>query len=256
MNIQVIKAYTVLNWKQILPYVIIVILGVIIYFYANRTSNLNDKLASEVKLRTALLDTVDTYRNSRNELVSEKLTLQASLRELQKINGQLSENQKELLQRVKELNKKSDVIAAALYETNVILDSIRKGKVTVDTTAKTITVKDSLPEIQYSFTIGKVIPAYKGVDPTFDINKLVLTNKTFVTFDWGKKKYGYPVSFSVTNTNKYFKTTKVDSYIIPEVVKPYVKPTFWQKLGTGFKKTGKYALAAGIGALTVFLIMK
>ena len=256
MNIQAVKTYTVVNWKQILPYVIIVILGVIIYFYSNRASNLNDKLSSEVKLRTALLDTVDTYRNSRNELVSEKLTLQASIRELQKMNGQLSDNQKELLQRVKELGRKSDLIAAALFETNVTLDSIRNGKVVVDTTNKTVTISDTLPDVRYMFIVRNVKPAKLGVDPSLTIKDLTFPNKQFIEFHWDKKRENYPVSFSVSNSNKYFKTTNVDSYIIPEIQKPLVKPTFWQKLGTGFKKSGKYAIAAGIGALTVFLIMK
>ncbi len=245
------------NWKKVLPYVAILLLCVVIAILYNRGNNLQDKFKAEEKLKIALLDTITTYKNSRNELVSEKLTLQATVKELTNMNDFLTSSQKELVARVKEIEKSNKIIAAALIQTNVKIDSLRKGTVTVDTAAGKINISDSLPEIKYSFDIYKVKPKFQGVEPIFKINYLYLPNTQFVEFHWkNNRKEGYPVTFSVSNSNKYFKTANIDSYVIPEITKDKVKPNFWQKTWKGVKSAGPYIIGGVVGAGTVFLLTK
>jgi len=139
----------------------------------------------------------------------------------------------------------------------VKIDSLRNGKVTVDTTEGRINISDSLPEIQYSFDIFKVKPKFPNQNPVFKINYLFLPNKQFVEFHWkNDRKEGYPIAFSISNSNKYFKTANIDSYIIPEIQKDKIKPNFWQKTWKGIKTTSPYIIGGVIGAGTVFLLMR
>lgn len=245
------------NWKKFIPYVVILLLCIVVAILYYRGNNLKDKFEAEEKLKIALLDTITTYKNSHNELVSEKLTLQASVKELTKMNNYLTASQKDLLARVKEIEKTNTIIAAALIKTNVKIDSLRQGKVTVDTTGGKINISDSLPEIQYSFDILKVKPKFPDQKPIFQINYLSLPNTQFVEFHWkDNRKEGFPVAFSVANSNKYFKTANIDSYVIPEIQKETVKPNFWQKTWKGIKSAAPYLIGGVVGAGTVFLIMK
>ena len=80
--------------------------------------------------------------------------------------------------------------------------------------------------------------------------KMLKTNTQFIEFHWkNEKKIGYPIAFSVTNSNDLFKTTNIDSYVIPEIKKETVKPSFWNNLGTFFNTTGGKVLWFGIGGL-------
>lgn len=245
------------NWKKYLPYFLIIVLLGTTFFYARRSSNLKEKLQIETNLGKALLDTVTYYKNSRNEVVAEKLTLQADLKSLREMNDYLTKSQKDLLARVKEIEKTNSIIAAALIQTNVKIDSLRNGNVVVDTTGGKITVSDSLTDIEYNFEIHKVKPIYADQKPIFKINRLYLPNTQFIEFHWkDNRKEGYPVAFSVSNSNKYFKTVNIDSYVIPEIQKEKIKPTFWQKVGKGVKKTGPYLIGGIIGGGSVFLLTR
>jgi len=237
------------NWLKLLPYLIILMLIGSTAFYVHKSQNLKADLVSETNLSSALLDTVTTYKNKNGQLVSEKRTLQTEVSNLEEINGFLTETQKELVKNINELEKRYTIIAAALIKTRVELDSIRDGMVVVDTTENTITISDSLPDIQYVFIVKKVRPLSVYEKPEFSIRKLNLPNTQFIEFHWrNNKKEGYPVSFSVSNSNKYFKTVDIDSYIIPEVKKSTLKPTFWQKLGKTGKKSIPYFIGGAVGA--------
>jgi len=245
------------NWTKIIPYVVILLLlGTTFYFYS-RSSNFKDKYKTEVKLGKALIDTITTYKNKYNEIVVEKRTLQSNIKELKNMNDYLSDNQQELIKRIKSLENKYSIIAAALIQTNVILDSLRDGNVIVDTTENKIIITDSLPDIEYSFEIRKVRPSFSSEKPVFIIKRLFLPNTQFIEFHWkNERKEGYPVSFSVSNSNKYFETVDIDSYIIPEIEKQKIKPNFWQKLGNTGKKTVPYLIGGAIGATTVYLFSR
>ena len=241
----------------------IIIIGAIVLFvfgggmklYQNKVNKLKNKLETEIKLKDALLDSVRYHVNKENELVAEKLTIQETLKNLQKINGQLTNSQKELLARVKELNKKNAVITAALIENQVTIDSLmHNGQTIVDTTKKTITYKDTYKngnkEVSYEFVAGNVTPFPINTTPTFLIKSLYFPNKQFVEFHWEKnKRNDYPISFSVSNSNDFFKTVNIESYAIPELKKDVVDPTGWQKIGEFFVRNGNKVIYIGIGGV-------
>ena len=93
------------------------------------------------------------------------------------------------------------------------------------------------------------MPAHLDVKPTLMFNKFLLPNEQFIDFHWNdNKKEGYPVSFSVTNTNQFFKTIDIDSYIIPNIDKEVLDPTGWQKFTKWTVKNGKIIITVGVGA--------
>lgn len=244
-----------INWTKIAPYVIILILIGVIYYYVDRSGNFKEKYQTEMKLSKALQDTAIKYVNKNKELVTEKLTLQSNVKSLTDENYILTESQKDLLNSVKEVERDNSVIAAALIESRVIIDSLIGATIVVDTSDNTITIADSTEDIQYEFIVGKVRPLFLNQKPTFTINRLFLPNKQFVEFHWkNERKEGYPISFSVSNSNKYFQTTNIDSYAIPELQKPDIKPTFWQKAWKGIKASSPYLIGGAIGATTMYLI--
>jgi len=222
--------------------------------YSNKVDKLENKIEAEVKLRNALADTITTYQNKEKEWVSEKLTIQGTLKDLEKTNVKLTQDQKYLIGKVNELNKDNTVIAAALIKMQLRVDSLLlAGGVTVDTTKKTVgfigKYANGEKKMNYNFTIGKVLPAYMNEKPTLTINLLEFPNTQTVDFHWkNNKKEGYPVAFSVSNSNDFYKTVSIDSYVIPEINKEVIKPTGWKKIGAFFKKSGDKFLYVGIGA--------
>jgi len=246
-----------INWLKLIPYIIILLLIGAICYYIDRSGDFKEKYQEEVKLTKALQDTATKYINKNGELTTEKLTLQTGIDNLTEENYVLTESQKELMNRVKDVEKRSTIIAAALIESQIIIDSLRGANVVVDTTENTVTVSDSTESIEYEFIIGKVKPVFMDQKPTFTINRLYLPNKQFVEFHWrNERKEGYPISFSVSNSNKYFKTTNIESYAIPELLKPNIKPTFWQRAWKGIKASSPYVIGGVIGASGMFLLMK
>ena len=228
-------------------------MGTVIYFQRLSVAKYKDKYETEVKLKDALLDTLHTYQNKEKEWVTEKRTIQESLENLQKINGQLTDFQRELLRRVAELSDKYNIIAAALIKTNVKIDSLlHKGKVEIDSVNKTVNYSDSstivMPDkskkiVEYNITATRVVPAFPNIKPGLIINSMTFPNEQFVEFHWLKnKKANYPVAFSVSNSNGYFKTTNIESYAIPDM--KYEGSKFDQWLA----KNGKILMYLGIGA--------
>jgi hypothetical protein len=226
-------------------------LGTTVYFQRKSINNLKNKVETEVKLKDALLDSMKIYINKEGEWTAEKLTIQATIKELSKMYGQLTESQKELMDRVKELNKKNDVIVAALIQSNVKIDSLLgTGKAVIDSVNKNITFPEiSNPDLQYHIQAKNVVPAFPNVKPTLYILDLTMPNKSFVSFQFDKVK-GNPISFSVSNSNKYFHVANIESYAIPGINKDIVKPTGWQKTWGFIKKNGTIIIigAAGLAA--------
>jgi len=220
------------------------------YLYQNKVNNLKNELEIAKKLQNALLDSATFFQNKKGEWVTEKLTLQESVKNLKKMNDQLTVSQKELLLRINALTSKNTIIAAALIQSNVTIDSLKNiTKPFIDTTNKNITFSDSTKNLKYKVKVSNVIPIFK-LNPVLTFQNLTLPNTQFIEFHWkNDQKTGYPVAFSVTNTNDYFKTINIDSYIIPEIQKPIIKPTFWQKLDTFFSKSGNKLILIGGGAV-------
>lgn len=245
---------------------IFILIGGGLKLHSNKVDKLEDKISAEVKLRNALIDSVETYRNKQNELVSEKLTIQASLDDLKKDNIKLTESQKELLNRVQDveneknkLKKEKEVIAAALIETKLIVDSLKhEGQTVVDTTGKEITFSDTYDKtfdninykLDYKLIVGNVLPANPLIDPTLLIDSLYFPNKQYVDFHWNKdKRNNYPISFSVSNSNGFYQTANIDSYAIPNLDKELVSPTGWQKFTNFFKVNGQKVIYISVGGV-------
>ena len=245
------KLWAWLTQKSRLLFVIIILLllglGLTVFIQHNTIVKLKDQNQTEVNLASALLDSTKYYQNKRGEWVAEKLTLQTSLSNLQKINNDLTVTEKDLLARITDLNKKNTIIAAALIESSVTIDSLKNSKAVIDTTNKSIAFGDSTKNLKYRIRIDNVLPLLK-FKPILTFQYLTLPNTQFIEFHWkNDKKLGYPVAFSVTNTNEYFKTINIDSYVIPEIKESTLKPTFWQNVGTFFKSTGGKFVWFGIG---------
>lgn len=250
------------RWAIVLVLILLLIGGGMLKIQNNRIKNLKNKYQSEVKLKNALIDSVDFYVNVYGEVVAEKLTLQTTIKELEKINENLTASQRELLARVKISDKENKVITAALIEAKVIIDSLMgSGWVVVNPEDSTINFTDTTEFLLYDITIGNAFASTPKKDPTIMFNHFSIPNKQFIEFHWkDDKKEGYPIEFSVSNSNKYFKTYNINSYAIPELQKEVINPTGWQKVGQWFTKNGKIVgfVAGGvvIGAGGTYLLMK
>lgn len=218
----------------------------------NRINFLKDKVESEVVLRTALLDSIHTYKNKYNEVVAEKKTIQATNSQLKSLNGSLTANQKELIARVKQQDKNFTVIASALVKTKISLDSLLNGNGIVNDSAKTIEFPYNSSDLNYLILIKNVKATVSK--PILLIKSLELLNKQEITFKWTKEKNN-PVAFSITNSNTYFKAYDIDSYIIPEIKKSEIKPNFFQRLENSLNTGTKFGIGVGLGAGITYLLI-
>lgn len=212
-----------INLQTIIFLILILVIGY--GFYSHFQQKMLNSNRQE-KLIEALEDIINVRINERGELEHEKLTLQEKIKELSGDNYHLSESQNKLLEEVKRINKDKEVIAAAYINLKVQIDSIRDHKpVLIDSSS--VTFSRESDSIKYNIRVDNVVPS----DSTFLlVNRLVIPNYQTINFSWGDKKEGYPVSFSITNSNPLIKVTEMDSYIIPEIIKSEVKPNFWQKI--------------------------
>jgi hypothetical protein len=243
---------------------LVILIGGGFTLHSKKVNKLETELLAEVNLKNALIDSMSTYRNKEKEWVAEKLTIQGSVKELEKENLTLTNSQKELLTRVKnvekeknQLKQEKEVIAAALIETQLIVDSLKhQGETVVDTTSKQVsftdlyqkTIDDVKYTMKYDFVVGNVLPANPLEKPSFLIKSLSFPNEQFVDFHWNKdKKKGYPISFSVSNSNGFYQTANIESYAIPNLKKEIINPTGWQKIGSFFRENGNKAVYIGIG---------
>lgn len=235
------------RWAIVLV-ILLMIVGFSIYrIQQNKINDLKDKYQTEVKLKNALIDSVGHYKNIYNEVVAEKLTIQESIKNLEKMYSQLNSSQKELIDRIKDVEKNGSIIAAALIQTNVEIGKLRPPTVVVNDSS--IVFSDSTKNLDYDIVIGHVKPINIGLTPTLTFNKFELKNKQFIEFHWkDDKKLGYPISFSISNSNDYFKTYDINSYAIPKLKKTDLDPNGWNKFINWGKRNGKTLMYIGIGA--------
>jgi len=231
-----------------------IVMGGIIYFQHQKIVKLKDEKQSAENLSTALHDSITYYQNKNKEWVAEKLTIQTTIKNLEKSYGQLTDAQRELLIRIKEVNKNNDIITAALIDANFKIDSllINGSEVAVDTTNKKINFNNlALKDTSFIFDIdvNHVLPSHPDVKPSMLFKSIEIPNRQFVKFNWkDDKKNGYPISCTVTNTNKYIKVVNLESFAIPSLNKLHLNPTGWQKVENFFIKNGKTIIYIGVGA--------
>jgi len=247
------------NIKNLLIIILIVILILLGYgYFVQNGKYRKDKLNSE-NLTKALTDTVHHFKNKQGQWEYEKRTIQTTVGELSKFNEQLTLSQKELLERIKESEKNNKLISAALLDIGVKVNNLTNEKPSIiDSTSVTFEDKND-SSFKYNLTVFNVKPIDLKI-PKLTFNNLEFPNKQYIEFNWktdkNGKKEGYPVSFSVTNTNPFYKVYNVDSYIIPEIEKEKLKPTFWNKLENFSKTTGGKILFFSLGFGTGVVIVK
>lgn len=242
----------------------LIIIGVVMFIiiwgglnrHFTKINNLNNKIIEEVKLRNALTDSMKTYVNERNELVNEKLTLQADLSDLKKINDNLTQSQKNLIKRIDNLDNDKKIITAALIDANILIDSLLHTGVTIiDDNNTTITFSDKQEYIEYNIEVTNVIQSDTSKNSNLFIRKLTLPNEMFVEFHWElNKREKYPVGFSVTNTNPMYKIHDIESYAIPQLDKEDLEPNTWEKINKWFEEKGGTAIKIGIAGTVGFII--
>lgn len=249
--------------KKIEHIIILILLLLVLmggFFLVKTIKQKNDKIEQAYKLQAALTDTTKYFQNKKGEWVAEKLTLQADIKDIEKQNIVLSEDKKELITRVKKLQRDKNVITAALIKMGIKVDSLTTvlANVTIDIDSAKINFVDKTDkDFQYNIDALNVYPSDSLKLPMLRFNNIEFPNKQFIVFNWeDNKKLGYPVSFSVTNTNKYINVYNIESYAIPEIKKEDLDPTFWMKLGNFFGSTTGKIIIFVAGGTTGYLLAK
>lgn len=251
------------RWAIAMLIMFLIVGGFVLKVQHGNVVKFKEKYDIEVKMKNALADTVTTYINKEGQWTSTKLTMQASIKDLEDDNVILTEDQKRLVDKVKTANKENKVITAALVRANFVIDSLlHGGLVLVDTTNKTVEfIEADNPDIQYDFKAFGVVPYPVDTKPSLLIKSMSLPNEVFVKFEWDEnKRANYPIRFSITNSNDYVKVSGINSYAIPELQKELLDPNNWERFTQWLNKNGKVVgyVAGGIvvGAGGTYLFMK
>lgn len=237
------------NFKNILIVILVIGIGFISKCSYDSNQELKEDKIESNNLIKALTDSTTFYKNKFGEVVAEKKSIQIDLDDLNDLNIELTDNQKNLIKRINSLDKDKEVITAALVKAQFIIDSLKGNTIVViDTLNNKITFSEKTPFMDYSITAFNVKPN-GSIKPELMFNKFNIPNEQFITFNWDKKdkKNKYPVSFNISNSNPYYIINNIDSYAIPELKKEDVKPTFWSKTKDFFKKSGSTIGKVGIG---------
>jgi len=248
-----------IKFKNITVVLLLLLLGTTIFFLNKRTNHLSDTIEYERKLNEALKDSVQFFQTNNGELVAEKRTLQGDIKDLLNKNTGLSIEQKELLLTVNRLNKEwrkdREIFAGATIKYKSLVDSLNTV-IAVATDIDTLSNKvsfvnnDTSSNFIYNIDILNVRPNPLNYIPKIKINGLDFPNTQTITFNWDiNDRKDYPVSFSVLNTNKYYKVYNIESFVIPELNKNIIDPNGWQKTWRWIKVNGKYILVGGAGIL-------
>jgi hypothetical protein len=242
----------------------LIIIGVVVFFtlfggfgyHFRKISKLNNQLNEEIKLRNALIDTMTVYRNEANELVAEKLTLQADLSKLKDLNESLTNSQRNLLNRIEQLDKDKRVITAALIEANMVIDSLlHSGNTIIDPENATITFTDKQEYIEYDIQVTNVVQADTLTNSDLHIRRLTLPNETFIEFHWQlDRRANYPIAFSVTNTSPFYQINNIESYAIPQLQKEDLDPSTWNNITQWFERNGGVVIKVGVAGTVGYLI--
>jgi seryl-tRNA synthetase len=241
------------HWRTISMGIMIVLFFLMSFMYEGTLEERNKEITQTEQLMKAITDKMDSVVIENGKLMYSKKTLQASVKDLNSIKESLNDEQQNLMTKISKANKEKQVIAAALVKTKAELADI-KGKTNFinDTTLALTMDSDSL-----SYIIEVTGVAIAKDSPQHIIKSLVIPNEMYIDFKWGAKKEGYPVSFSITNSSPYMNTYNIESYMIPEIIKDELRPTFLQKIGR-FAVDNKtpFVIGFGAGAATILILTK
>lgn len=243
--------------KTILISVLVLLLTISAYqCHRNIVNAKEQKIISAENLAKALNDTIHFYKDKYGNLIAEKLTLQTTISALQDSTKILTLNQKELVYKIKTSENNTNIISAALIKSQLKIDSLMNiTSGTYDSKDNTISFEDSVRDMQFDITVTNARPFNLNLKTGINFNYLNFPNTQFITFQWdNNKSLNYPISFTITNSNKYMAVTNIDSYAIPTLQKKQLNPTFWNKLGTWFKTNGHIAEGIVGGFIVGWLI--
>ena len=172
------------RWAIVLVILLFVVGGGLFRIQQNRIKEWKNKHQTEVKLRNALTDSIDYYQDEEENWVAEKLTLQASVKDLESDKVTLTAEQRRLVDKVKEANEENTVITAALVRADFIIDSLMNDSVVIDTTNKTAEfIEVNNPNIQYNIKAFGVLPYPPEVAAGYPYGYALLRFSPCVTAD-------------------------------------------------------------------------
>ena len=244
--------YTIKDIILVIAVILVIFLG---FKYIKNNKYVN-KYEKTVKLNEALRDSIDFYQTKEGEFVAEKRTLQGSIGDLLEEKNGLTSQQKDLLNIVDRLNdenkKEKEIFAAARIEYQSLIDSLNSvisDVASIDTINNKISfISGNNDDFVFDLDILNVRPYPESAKPQIKFNKIDFPNTQTITFNFDKnERMDYPVSFSVLNTNKYYRAYNIESYAIEGITKENVNPTRWNKTLNFMKRNSKYFLAGGIG---------
>jgi hypothetical protein len=246
------------DWKLVL----LILAVLFIWQQCNRSSNLKKDLQDERKEKAALIDSTKIMQDEKLRLVSSNLTIQADLKSLKRRfkedSTQFKGIQRTLINEVSSLQKENKKLNRELIAAGVVDGGVNIGEDNNIETESLVYEGDSSlnfefnsDSISFKINIVNVRPFDLDLPSRLAIQSLVIPNEQLVTFNFEKDKQGkdlgFPVSFTVRNSNPLYKTYDIESYAIPELTKENVNPNFWQKLKAFSKTTGGRLLFFGIG---------
>lgn len=230
---------------------IIILLSLAFAWEINSRNKATDHLKQEIALRSALQSEMVITKDKLGHETAEKVSLQTDVKTLVEMKDKLSADKQELITLVQAQDKNHKLIAAAVVKTVIVVKeiTITKPVATTDSSASFAITTDS---ISYDAKVSGIHLDSTKV-PSLVVRNLTLPNTSEVSFQWGDKQNGYPVSFKIKNSNPYFKVQNLDSYAIPELKKTTVRPNFFQAISLSFMK-GKTPFIIGLsaGALGAF----
>lgn len=240
-------------------FIAIVAIIALLFKGCDDAKKLKNSEISSANLTKALNDTLHHFQTKEGDWGVEKRTLQTELSNLTDKNVVLTANQQKLVKQVEDQNKTSQTIAAALIELTAKVEGLTDDKPSA-VTDSTVQFAESNPNFEFDLTVFNVKPIDLKI-PKLTLNRIAFPNTQTVNFHWkDDRKEGYPVSFSVVNTNPYFKVSDIQSFAIPELTREKVKPTFWQKVGQFGKSTGGklaiFGVGVGVGAIAISALHK
>lgn len=242
------------NIKDILFAIIILLLLYFGYHYI-RNNNIDSKYENEIKLNEALRDSVRYFKTELGEEVATKRSLVGTISELKKINNDtVIAFIKDIERLKKELKKKDmELFAAGRIEYIPLIESSNKVIANVDridsiNNMVSFIETDSEAHFIYDLDVTGVRPYPVGIHPEITFNKIDFPNTQIVTFNFDKnKRKDYPISFSVVNTNPYYRVFNIESYTIEGLTKDNINPNGWKKAWNWIKMNGKLILVGAAG---------
>jgi hypothetical protein len=144
------------------------------------------------------------------------------------------------------------VLFRSLVQLTAKIEGLTNEKPT-NVTDTSIQFTSITPDFEYDLTVFNVKPIDLKI-PKLTLNHIVFPNTQTVNFHWKEEKDGYPISFSVVNTNQYFKVNDIQSYAIPSLKKEELEPNFWNRIKKFSKTTTGKVLVFGAGLFTGVII--